>query len=481
MMRMSCAIAEVLEQRLLMAATTVDVSGVQPAALDQPRINLAISRTLKGDPLSGDTGAGSTFNVEAFYDTGSSGVVFSSDTATALGINAETYKGTPVSFNDTGVAGGDSMGVTEALFLGLAPYNPNADLDNPGTASTVYNQTFGPLRTEINSSPEFNDELTGDIDIVGMPATQGKVVVMDARPVNTFEDTMRTYVYNPGTKYNKKKAATNPGIPATNLHVALTYANFNRFSSLSPSRAAGPTLNDNPIIGPNPIAKIDSKIPAGKNPGITIARGSKSAAGSWLFDTGAVSSFISKAQASTLGVSYKKGTFGTDNPILVDSRGKAVAGQFTEAIGGVGGATTVAGFFLDSLSVPTQEGTPLRFLKAPVLVTDITVQDSITKKTLTLDGDFGMNFLVASADVTGGFPGNLAPGAFDWLTFDQPKGVLGINFPGLKTAIATSATVTRSSAALRGIPFAAAPLKFAGVDALNAVLGSDRCDGSWLT
>ncbi len=73
-----------------------------------------------------------------------------------------------------------------------------------------------------------------------------------------------------------------------------------------------------------------------------------------------------------------------------------------------------------------------------MLVTDITVKDPnspdpLHPVTLTLDGDLGMNFLVASLDFSSdssnpfGFTfGNFTPGAFDWLTYDEPSGVLGL-------------------------------------------------------
>src|SRR5262249_41911686 len=73
----------------------------------------------------------------------------------------------------------------------------------------------------------------------------------------------------------------------------------------------------------------------------------------------------------------------------------------------------------------------LHYLGAPVLVTDISVQDSVTHESLTLDGDFGMNFLVGSlfldvSDLSNIAIGAFTPGAFDWATFDETSGVLGL-------------------------------------------------------
>jgi hypothetical protein len=147
-------------------------------------------------------------------------------------------------------------------------------------------------------------------------------------------------------------------------------------------------------------------------------------------------------------VRYRPGTQDTDNPILEtynpanpSAAGTQIADQFQLDIGGVGGTTRVAGFFLNSLLVRTMEGNAandndpkhFRFLDAPVLVNDISLKDPNSSNALTLDGIFGMNFLVASAlieniDLGGGvvtpFPTLLAHGAFDWAVFDESAGTL---------------------------------------------------------
>jgi Dockerin type I domain len=113
--------------------------------------------------------------------------------------------------------------------------------------------------------------------------------------------------------------------------------------------------------------------------------------------------------------------------------------QFQLSIGGIGGTTKVAGFFLDSMLLRTLQGNAandndphhFRFLEAPVLVSDISVKTPDGSRTLTLDGIFGMNNLVASLFVdetgsNGGFPAFdlLTPGAFDWAVFDETTGEL---------------------------------------------------------
>jgi hypothetical protein len=174
-----------------------------------------------------------------------------------------------------------------------------------------------------------------------------------------------------------------------------------------------------------------------------------------LLDTGAAASMISSNLASQLAVRYRPGTQGTDNPVLetYDPTNPAAAGtqipdQFQMDIGGVGGTTRTAGFYLGSLLVRTAEGNVnndldpkhLRFMDAPVLVNDISLKDPNSSNALTLDGIFGMNFLVGTAlieyqdfgGVTIPLPVLLGQGAFDWAVFDEADGLLklGPHVPG---------------------------------------------------
>src|SRR6478735_2626370 len=61
------------------------IEGVQVAALDQPRVYMEVYRTANGQPLK-TKGDEATSAIEAFLDTGASGMVLSSDTARKLGV-----------------------------------------------------------------------------------------------------------------------------------------------------------------------------------------------------------------------------------------------------------------------------------------------------------------------------------------------------------------------------------------------------------
>lgn len=415
---------EALEGRFLLDGT-FDVSGVQPAALDQPRVHVLLRRSPGGDPLIADDGFGdTTFDIQAFLDTGTSGTLLSQETSSGLGVQNEQVGGQDVFYADTGVAGDEGFNVSEPLYGSIAPFSPAVD----GTDAAQFNTDVGPFRYEVNPVPVADPDLEDPLDILGMPAIQGKVMVMDPKPVDQI-DYMNTYLYPPGTKFNSTTADTNPGIPDTTYHIKLSYSDFSRFTALDPPDAAGPTLFPNPMIGPDPVAQLDGA-PPDNTPPVTIGQGGFTTTGSFLFDSGSAASFISTSMADRVHVHYADGTYNTDNPLLVDDAGNPIPNQFSLPLGGIGGTINAAGFYLDSMTLQTQEGVPVRFLGAPVLVVDVMVQDPNTGQQLTLDGDFGMNNLVASVSVTptstGTDFGASRAGPWDWVTFDQSTGLLGL-------------------------------------------------------
>ncbi|MDB5320179.1 MAG: hypothetical protein JWN40_1810 [Phycisphaerales bacterium] len=449
------------------ASLATDIHGVQPAALDQPRVNAIVSLSSGGDPLWADFGGQKAFNIQAFYDTGASGVLISANTAASLGtlgnpgVPQQLYNGKPVVYEDVGVAGSDRFNVSAPLNISIAPFHPNIDekvgiaegdfnsSGNPpsfqGIDLSYYNHTFTNVRTQVgqlSKDPANQDPFLDDLDVFGIPTMKGKVVVMDPKPVDAL-DTMRTYTYAPGTAYNASQPDSNPGIPKTTRTVKLSYGSFDKYSQtgtvdandklvqIPPAQVANyaPALEHNPFIGPNPVNPTGDTTPP-----VKIGYNGRSTTGSFLLDTGAAASIISVSKAQALGITVNDSD--PNNPILI---GVPADQQFQLTIGGVGGTKKVAGFYLSSLLVRTMEGNAandndpkhFRFTDAPVLVSNITVANpNNAADTLTLDGIFGMNFLVASAYVSEGGPGGLptigalTQGAFDWAVFDEPNGLL---------------------------------------------------------
>jgi len=386
-----------------LAASAEDIQGVQPAAIDQPRINLVLSRRPNGPALSTKPGPDENSNIEAFLDTGASSVAISLNTAQQLSIAREQDPAGQTRFVDIGVGGQSTFAVSELLFLSITPGDT---------------RTIGPIRTEIGplEGPKniLDSLVLGDLDVVGMPAMQGKIVVMDLKDANQFTDKIHTYVYN-----SRSSAAA---IPPATRHVKLSYASFQRFTETIPPQDAGPAIFPNPFIGPAPFKSPG----ADKTPPLLVKYKGKSSAGSWLLDTGSAASMISLAQAAALGITYTPNTLGTDHPTLL---GIPPDRQFTMTVGGIGGSKKTAGVYLDSLTLHTREGKPLVFINAPVLVNDITVKDNAGKD-FTLEGVFGMNFLVATAklDESTLLPDfdKLTPSPFRYIIFDEPGGTLGL-------------------------------------------------------
>ncbi len=496
---------------------------VLPAALDQPQINAIIyvgnnstpqiGQTSTIDPLTLDTTYVNTFNVTGYLDTGASGILISNPTNSVEKLPTLSSNGTPVIYSDVGVAGSDDFQVSDLVRLSLASFYQRTDLDQfsdandtvpitmpytpiPSPSSSVRVQ-IGPFTPTVDNpiTDDFSDLFSdlSAVDVIGMPAMQGRVTVIDPTRVNNLgtlfdqllsdpdhvdlsaldaDMSVHSFIYAPGTPFHSSTTATDPGIPATSLHVKLSYADFGRFTQVTPDGQPGPTLVHNPIIGMDPVRLMDGTAQP-SNPGIRITRDisvpdgqggtttqTLASEGNWLLDTGAAATIISKAQAAALDVTYKDGTFGTDNPVLVDQNGDPLPNQFQLAIGGIGGQETLAGFYLDSLTVRTQEGNAannsdpnhLVWVHEPVLVGDVSVKDPATGQTLTLDGIFGMNNLIGSADFsldpTSGDLSDLstANGFFNWITFDEPSGVLGLSIDPAALAAASAVTAAAKSA-----------------------------------
>lgn len=419
-------VLEPLEPRRHLDATVVQ--GIQSAALDLPRINALLSRTPTGTPLLDGFGLG-IFNLgspgigTALLDTGASGLLLSEFWADLLEVDRATFNGQNVIFSDVGVGGTSDFAVSEPLYLRLANYTPTLDADDIDTYNTVYAPPINAgqtIRTQIGPIGTPNP-LLESINVIGMPAMTGKVTVFDPKPVDSFADTMRTYLYAPGTPYNPSTADSDPGIPPTNTHIRLSYVNFDQYTTISPAGAPGPNLRSNPFIGPNPFISGDT------TPAVSVGHNNLSTNATFLLDTGAAASILSRARAAEIGVTYAPGTYGTSNPVLQGTNG---ARTFSLQISGTGGDVTLAGFFMDVLSLPTVEGDPLEYRTAPVLVGDITLLDPVTQVPFTLDGILGMNYFVATAniDYSGPFPTpiDLTVGALDWMVFDEPARQLGL-------------------------------------------------------
>jgi hypothetical protein len=414
-------------------AHAVDILGVQAGSLDQPRMNFVVESADTGQPYDYEgIFGGKSINIFGFLDTGASGIVISDASAAELGLPRQGG----VEFFDVGVGGATLFDVSQSVRVRAAPYTEQ-NIDNKATYQTVYNQVSGPFHVQVGPSNAVSDPLSDPLDVFGMPTMMGKVVVMDPTPLNSLSDLMHTFIYDPNTPFNPSAKDTNPGIPTTSHQVKLSYGDFGRFTETTPSTATGPVISHNPFIGPNPTLALEANPAVDNTPPVHIGFNGHETSGSFLLDTGAAASFISENLAASLNVRYREAVPGQDpqleifDPNHPDAPGTLIDEQFVLPIQGLGGVATVAGFYLDEMLLQTLTGSAdpndpnnIRFVGAPVLVHDVTVVDPLTDQTLTLDGIFGTNFLVASAALDFG---DLSEGPFDWITFDEPNGILGLN------------------------------------------------------
>lgn len=448
-------------------AVNID-QGFQNTAADQPKVNVALS-------LNGTTALISpdgvdpnnplhtvpTINFQAFFDTGTSGILLSKETAQSFGIQTLKVGAVDIVFSDIAVGGEATFNVSQAMYVNLAPINSSV---NAETFSN-YTQQFGPLNAQV--SQNFAGLFSEPVDVIGTPAMAGKVVVIDSRDLNSAVSqakagnlvaffngpTLKTYVYNPGTSFLNQ--SDNPGIPPATFHVQLSKPSFSRFTSVAPSGAQGPALSTNPFIGPNPVSQLDDNPPIDPTPKLKISYNNFSAEGSFLFDSGAQFSMISNAMAQLLHISHLNSSDLSSPLRFTDPSDPlnphTIPDQFTVQVAGVdGNALSRPGFYLDSLLMHTLEATTgldgdpnnLNFLHVPVLVSDITSHDPtapVGHQDITLDGLIGMNLLTSSFDadsLLGLIFGTvnpadvLATGAFDYVVYDQVNGTLNLTLTG---------------------------------------------------
>jgi hypothetical protein len=479
-------------------ASAVDIFDVLPAALDQPQVNVQLRRPASpGEIVNFDPEDEYQYIFGAFLDTGASSHLLSNVTAgfegtsdpDLLGMQIQREKtagGQNVVFNDVGGGGEVQFNVSEQLIYQLAGRTLATSFADPADpdfrpVQSDFAPNSPPQRWQVGPSnqplPDSALDLLLDplaaVNVVGMPAMQNKVVVMDNRGVNDLavafasgdlEDlfdhinVLNTFVYDKATApaFDPLDAANpqtsvNPGVPATNRHIRLSYADFSSYVSTTPAGSVAPDIAANPFVGVDPVRRSRG-IAQEDVPGIKVAYEGASTEGSFLLDTGAGASFLSTELAQTLDVEYalNRGpgdpALGAD-PLLTDASGNVIPGQFKLTFSAFGAddpldpndssSITVAGFFLDSLLVRTEEGDAgndaddahLNFVGAPVLVFDIKVTDPVSGETYALDGILGMNYLTASAIPPSGtdpFDITTMPGVFDWIVYDQAAGTLGL-------------------------------------------------------
>lgn len=443
------AVLAALSLLAALPARATDIAGVLPTSIGLPEVNAVLRPTAGAPPLSGlDSFDFPLTNLRLIYDTGASGIILYEGPAQALAVPVAQFMGSDVEFEDVGVGGSTTFGVSDPLHMSLGPFTQ--DPPDPYDTDDDYPREQPDLRLQLGppgSAVPFLADIT-PTGIVGMPAMLGRVSLIDPKlaEVSFFEltpaDTIHTWVYDPpvGTEGG-------PGLLPPDVRVELTLKSFDRFTQTTPTGASGPTLAANPFIGPDPLAALEGVDPLPTTPpGVTVTLGASQATGSFLLDTGSQITSISSALALALGIRYwLPGDPGYDpgSPatLVQAADGSLVPDQFSVEISGIGGTTTIAGFHVDSLLLRTLEGDPLddddpshlKFVGAPVFVHDVELLDPVTLDTFTFDGILGTNYLFGSGDLSAlaGFPVPFREGPFEWLVldFDATPPTLGVVFP----------------------------------------------------
>ena len=138
---------------LTSSASATDVEGALAVAADQPQVTMVVRGSYSGNPFTADGNVG---YIQAFLDTGCSGILLSQETAsvlydgTTLGLPSSTYTNpstqqtSTVTFQDVGVGGGFSTNVSKDLYYSVGTYSM---WNEPSLAAL--NQTFGPVRCSL--------------------------------------------------------------------------------------------------------------------------------------------------------------------------------------------------------------------------------------------------------------------------------------------------------------------------------------------
>ncbi|MBN1436485.1 MAG: hypothetical protein JW936_05385 [Sedimentisphaerales bacterium] len=347
----------------------VHIDGTLWIGLDIPRIYVLLRETPGGEPMQ-DPEFG-FIPIDAFLDTGASGMVISDDSATILGVQAELN----AAYMDVGVGGWEEFEVSQELYMAVADRAIVDPLDEG-----EYGPDLGPWRLQMTMA---DDDLIGPLDIWGVPLMAGQVAVLDPTPLDSILDYFHANIVAPGSAE----------IPEVDFHVRIRFRNF-VYRNHPDNSGPLPTLAYNPVIDD-----------------VRINEGANESTGTWLLDTGATVSMISVGQAQALG--------------LVDANGDPlVTPDFTAPIGGVGGTNEVPGFQIDAITLPMLEGFNLVYDNPYVVVLDVGTIDEATGEPIILDGIFGTNLLAASATLSL----DIVAGPYNKIVVDTVNGVLGFDF-----------------------------------------------------
>jgi len=418
------AAGQVVDSATSSPLPAVVIRGVQPFALDQPRVPACLQDPAHDLPLSVyvEEIGGRVFAVDAFLDTGSSRITLGRSDAVLLGV-----KLTGQSIEDVGIGGKETFDVATSYTLRVASSSANLSdlrqftftlLCTPQVRRRDQNMMAGipPALRELLAGQmaelemddkDLNEMFSSCINIIGMPFIARYVVILDPRPV---VDALNAIAHDSSAvggrddvlERSLEQAEKGGGQQFGRIKVDL----------LQPSQ---------PYPAPQisiPLKLVDMEVsrPPVTSfavpfvPHVTLQHGAVRCQADFLLDTGGGISLISSSLARRLGLNLAQA------PLRAQ-------------VQGVGpGSNGLRGFWIDSLTIPSAAGSYVIFTRVPLFVADIA----------GMDGSLGMNLLgpsvyidLAHLDLSNpvAILGSLRPGPlpFRRIVVDIPRRRLGLD------------------------------------------------------
>ncbi|NCO42971.1 MAG: hypothetical protein COZ06_12025 [Armatimonadetes bacterium CG_4_10_14_3_um_filter_66_18] len=385
----SVAMGPLLVGLALSRGVGLEINGVQPYALDQPRVPALLTPASGGAPLwvYSELHEQRLFAFDCFLDTGASRMVMSRSDRDALKLRA-----TGQSVEDFGIAGTEHFDVSipYRMYVGNSAANP-ADVkqfthgiqcvlqlrrsdQNPLTA--LPKSLTGPLTSGLEgtglSSQDLGDMLTEAVNIVGTPFLRNYVAILDPRPVVSALGAVIGMLGGGGGDaggdgfggldklLGQLEKSGSASASLGRMKVDLVPAN----RPYAATQIVVPLTMQN--LEPKPVPVTKSDLPFVSN--VVLSHGSRSARVSLLVDTGGGMSLLSSRVAQQLGVDLRRP-------------------QLTAFVQGVGkGGTELKGHWIGRATIPTTKGGPLVYNRLPFYIADIA----------GIDGTIGVNMLVPS-------------------------------------------------------------------------------------
>ena len=376
-MKVFYALTVVLAGWIVLPAGALEVEGVQPFALDQPKVPALLRPAGGGEPLASysEIMGRDLFAFQCYLDTGSTRMILSRSDARTLNV-----KDAGKTVEDWGISGTETFGV--ALPYRLCVGDSGSDITNPdqfGHCGRYVVQLRQKDTDVLGAMPkDLTQSLTGgmggmeglftvSVNVIGTPFLKDHVAVMDPRPVAGALKALSGLT-----------GAAGGQDPAKMLDALLMMAQQGSGGTgrirvdLRTRREQVEATRLNVPLSMRHVEEKDLPVSASAAPfveGVVLRNGGREARADLLLDTGGAVSILSPKVARKLGVDL-------DRP------------ELTAPIMGIGGGggEVLEGFWIDAMHLPTREREGLTYRRVPVFVADLRY----------IQGTIGINMLAPS-------------------------------------------------------------------------------------